>query len=548
MSYIEPNTNITVYKGTGLSPNYENTLYFATEAEKDTYWNNARSYVCATFSKCYYQRSNKGTIRVEAPISMLYKADYMRFKNLSFENKYYYAFVTRVNYVSNDTTEIKYVLDPMMTWMGTFSPKQCLVLRTHWRTDKIGDNLLDEGMQIGDYVIDHENSVPSGIDYDDARIIIFYADEGGNGEMLGGVYSGTRSYSCTTPEQADAEIAELVSQNLADNIVGIMMLPGYLADIDGGFYNRGGNLSKYNDDFDGYVPKNNKLFTYPYHKIVVSNNAGAEQTYRPEFFTESNNLVAYRIVACVNTTVQMMFVPEKYKGSGTNWEEALSMPDFPMCSWNYDSYKAWLAQYNAYYPQSVDLIENQNQTRLVKSTQGGLVNTVASAVQGVADKGVLGLATGAISGAIGALANTAETYVNNKQDLESKAREGMIYNSTIPTTAQVTKGKVTPSVLFATGSLFGFRVYDKKIQAQQAIAIDNYFTMYGYTCNRVQTPNMNNRKYYTYVKTSGCIIGGDVPADDAKNIENIFDSGIRFWKSLETIGNYDLVNTPIEEM
>lgn len=548
MSYIEPNTNIILYKNTGLSPSYENTLYFATEAEKDTYWSNATSYMCATFNKCYYQRSNKGTIRVEAPIRDLYKCDYMRFKNLSFENKYYYAFVTRVNYVSNETTEIEYALDPMMTWMGTFSPKQCLVLRTHWRTDKVGDNLLDEGMQIGEYVIDHENSVPTGISYDDARIIIFYADEGGNGEMRGGVYSGTRSYSCSTPEQANAKIAELVSDNLADNIVGIMMIPGYLADVDKGFYNRGGNLSKYNDDFDGYVPKNNKLFTYPYHKVVVSNNAGSEQTYRPEFFTLSNELIAYRVVACVNTTVQMMFVPEKYKGIGTNWEESLSMPDFPMCSWNYDSYKAWLAQYNAYYPQSVDLIENQNQTRLVKSAQGGLVNTVASAVQGAADKGVLGLATGAISGAIGALANTAETYVNNKQDLEGKAREGMIYNSTIPTTAQVTKGKVTPSVLFATGSLFGFKVYDKKIQAQQAIAIDNYFTMYGYTCNRVQTPNMNNRKYYTYVKTSGCIIGGDVPADDAKNIENIFDKGIRFWKSLEILGNYDLVNTPIEEM
>ena len=57
---------------------------------------------------------------------------------------------------------------------------------------------------------------------------------------------------------------------------------------------------------------------------------------------------------------------------------------------------------------------------------------------------------------------------------------------------------------------------------------------------------VNNRQYYTYVKTSGCNIGGELPADDARQIEDIFDSGIRFWKRLGDIGNYDLVNSPLE--
>ena len=39
MGYIAPSTAITFYRDTGLSPNYDNTLYFTTEADKNSYFN-----------------------------------------------------------------------------------------------------------------------------------------------------------------------------------------------------------------------------------------------------------------------------------------------------------------------------------------------------------------------------------------------------------------------------------------------------------------------------------------------------------------------------
>lgn len=560
MSYIEPNTNITLYKNTGLSMNYENSLYFADEKSKTLFWGDVNPHAVRTFNKCYYQRSTKNTIRLECPISELYKCDYMRFKNYNYENKFYYAFVVAVNYVNNETTEIVYALDPIMTWMGEFTLKQCLVLREHAKRDRIGDSLTDEGVQLGDYIIDNVFSVPEGLGYNEYKIAVSVADENNTGAIYGGVYSGSYLKFFDDADSASAYLNELIADNKGDNVVGISMVPAYLAQRSDGKYTYVAQLDKGNNDFDGYVPRNNKLFTYPYHKIVAANNAGAEQTYRPEFFTLTDDKLVFHVYATLGQTCDMILIPVKYKGTGENLEEILTMPSFPLCSWSYDSYKAWLAQYNAYYPQQADLLENQLQMRTAKTAVNGLASIAMGGFTGgvgqysneynYSGRNWMSVGTDPILGAgvaaVGAGVNQIVNAVNNKLDREALSRDAMIYNSVVPNTPQVLKGKVTPNALFALGAMMGFRIYDKKITAQYARIIDDYFTMYGYTLNQVKEPSMNNRKYYTYVKTSGCVVGGELPTDDANSIERLFDSGIRLWKNLDDIGNYDLVNEPLE--
>ena len=74
--------------------------------------------------------------------------------------------------------------------------------------------------------------------------------------------------------------------------------------------------------------------------------------------------------------------------------------------------------------------------------------------------------------------------------------------------------------------------------------IDNYFDMYGYAIKQHGVPNMNARPNWTYVKTVGCVVHGSIPADDARAIEEMFDSGVRFWKNHTNIGKYNLANSP----
>jgi hypothetical protein len=83
------------------------------------------------------------------------------------------------------------------------------------------------------------------------------------------------------------------------------------------------------------------------------------------------------------------------------------------------------------------------------------------------------------------------------------------------------------------------------ITKNYASMIDDYFTMYGYAVRNTLTPNMNARANFTYVKTKGCIVHCNCPAEDARAIEEMFDNGIRFWKNHNNIGNYNLPNAPV---
>lgn len=553
MSYIEPNTDIVLFSNTSLSPSYENTLYFATEDEKNTYWNNSGK-ISARFPACTYQRSKKGIIRVESPIKNIYQCDYMRFRNNSFENKYFYAFVLSVNYVNNTTCEIQYMLDPLMTWMGNFGFKQCLVLRQHQTTDNVGDNFKDEGVQLGDYVINHRRESPEA---EALKICICTANEGNVGSTIGGIYSGTEIKFFDSALSANAYIDELVSNNLAENIVSIFMCPAeYANESANGKLNMTFNFPKTSGKLNGYTPKNNKLYTYPYVKLVVGNGDGTESTYRPEFFSGKN--YTFRILGSINTNVQLACYPENYKGVEDNYEEVITKSDFPSCAWNYDTYKAWLAQYNAYYPQTSDLLDNTLNIRTGKTALSGLSSILSGGLSSgtgqylqeynrpwytykdVGNDPILGAGLAAVGAGVNQVANG----INNILDREQLARERKVYNSTQAITPQAQKGKVVPNAMEVLGLNRNFKFYEKVQNAQNLKIIDDYFTMYGYTINEVGIPNMNARPYYTYVKTDGCNITGNIPVDDMVFIEGLFDNGIRFWKNLDNMGNYSLDNSP----
>ena len=65
--------------------------------------------------------------------------------------------------------------------------------------------------------------------------------------------------------------------------------------------------------------------------------------------------------------------------------------------------------------------------------------------------------------------------------------------------------------------------------------------MYGYAIHKYGIPNRNARPCYTYVKTVDCSLDGNVPVEDLRLIEEIFNKGIRFWKTSATFGVYDVL-------
>lgn len=525
MAYVQPDTIVELFEGLGITGNYDNALYFSSTSNKDAYFDKLPK--LATLKDLSYSRQQKGFIRSGHNIKDIYNASYMRFKNSSFENKWFYAFVTSVEYIANGTTQINFELDVLMTWMGAFGLAQCFVERQHTVSDGIGENIADEGLNYGDYVVEGFHDYT----YDLASNVIVFveaSEKGGTGGgVTGGIYNGCELKYFPNADKANAHINELIDKNKIDNVIKIYMVPAqyYAPNVTGNpleHYNQRVDNSKPYTSLDGYVPKNKKLFCYPYKYAEVTNSEGDRKDFKYEYFNtvpgkpSSGNYSLSHQAICSATT-QALFMPINYKmqsmrSNQLQVEERVSISNFPLCSYSIDTYRAYTAQVNSNLPLSS-----------FNSFAQGATNTSTIPGMGFASAG---------ASIIGGLKNVAGTVLN--------ALAVNSYNVEMGTRNQ---GNQESDFLLASGNK-GFRIFEKCITKNYASMIDDYFTAFGYAVRNVQKPNMNARPHWTYVKTVDCVVSGKLPADDARKIENIFNNGIRFWKDHREIGHYELDNSP----
>jgi hypothetical protein len=90
-----------------------------------------------------------------------------------------------------------------------------------------------------------------------------------------------------------------------------------------------------------------------------------------------------------------------------------------------------------------------------------------------------------------------------------------------------------------------FTIQVKTVDAQHAELIDDYYTMFGYPMRKIMVPMLKARTKFTYIKTVGCIVWGNVPENAKAFIQNMFDTGIRLWADADNIGNFNVQNDPI---
>lgn len=158
MAYVQPSTNIVLIKNCILqkSDNDEtDTLYFQTETKQEQYFSGLSNKVECTPTT--YQNVKQGVMRIGKTMKELYGCNYMYFKNMNsntFENKTYYCFIDELKYINNNCTEVYYSIDYIQTFMFNFTEKTCLVERLTVQSDTIGQYLLDEGLNTGEYVVE----------------------------------------------------------------------------------------------------------------------------------------------------------------------------------------------------------------------------------------------------------------------------------------------------------------------------------------------------------------------------------------------------------
>lgn len=504
--YIAPNTTIKMLKDVPLDNTYRNTIYFAYVANQTSFFSGKTKY---TFAAQSYQRVQKGTLRIGRKADDLYDCNYLMFQNTAYGNKWFYAFVTGVEYVNNETSEVSFEIDVMQTWHFDYDVKMSFVEREMSVTDKIGDNLVPENLEIGDYVY-KDLGLTSLFNLYQIVIAATFDEnmDDATGGMYGGVFSGLHYNVFSSWQSAASFIAEATEQNKADGIVSIFMLPiAFTADYQSSMpevfdIERDKHLS----DIDGYKPKNNKLFTYPYNLLYVTNNEGNVANYAFEYF--STDKCNFNISGAMCCTPECMLVPLNYKGVEKNYNEKLTIGNFPQCAYTVDTFKAWVAQ---------------NQNQLALNAINAIGQTAAGAAAMYASGGMLG--AGMTLNGIQQIGSLVAT-VSDKSTLPPQARGG------------------GGSIINMANQIKGFQFYYAHIRAEFARIIDDYFNAYGYATHRVKIPNRAIRPHWNYVKTVNVSLTGSVPADDMTKLRQIYDNGVTFWRNGDEVGNYALDNRP----
>lgn len=524
--YIEPNSTVILCKNIPFNNNYEATMWFGDTVAQFAFFT-AQDKVVQVFQKQSYVRpsgSLGGTIDVKELADNLYNVNYMVFQNTNFGSKWFYAFVTNVEYINNKTTRLTFEIDVMQTWMFDYTLNECFVEREHSATDEIGDNLIAEDLELGDYYFT-DNGQMGGFDGNYSIVVastfVDIIDNGDGtylrvdigGAMYGGVYSGVYFNIFTSASDASDFLYKATSANYSDGIVSVFMIPSdYIDELTQTTpHSITDSIVKYYVDINGYVPKNNKLFTAPYNFLCVSDNNGNVGNYHYEYFDSER--CEFKTTVAVACTPEAQCVPIAYKGvQNENYNERMVISNFPQCAYTIDSYRAWIAQNAIPMTASVG-------------------STIASGIFGGAVSGGIGGAVvGGVGSAIGSVINAlAQKHVA----------------STMPPQA---RGSQTSVINMATKTQ-GFRSYRVQIRAEFAKIIDDFFQKYGYATKQVKIPNTNVRERWTYTKTIGCTITGALPADDEVAICSIYDGGITFFKDeVSFTQQSSLYNRPLSEV
>lgn len=528
---IAPNTDIILLKGVPLDNSYKHTLYFANTTAQYNHFNTT-NYGQKRFTQQTYQRVNKNLLRIQVNAEEINDYNYMMFRNTNHGSKWFYAFINKREYVNDVTTEVTYEIDDMQTYFIGSSLPYCFVEREHTLTDVAGDNILPEPIELGEYCYADFDKISA--DFDDQVIIAMITDDGSvtTPHSYGNVYSGcTLYYAFANDSSALALLKTTLDDYIQqpDQVVCLytcpkcLFVPEYISgtqtpasygiipdqspqvfDISiPNIVTTGTNR----DSFQGYLPKNKKLYTYPYTYLKIDNNNGDTLALRYEFFNNYSQLPAVRCYGSFIPPVSVVLKPLGYKGTlrstityRMDTSESLALNGYPLCSWNVDTFRAWLAQ--NLVPMAV---------KSASAITAGLVSG-NPIISGVAVSQLGGVISQSYSASI--LADQSKGSINSGN----------------------------PNYMNGVQTFYIMRAYITKNYAQM---IDDFFSTYGYACNQIKQPNISARPHWNYVKTHDIKLKSDGPSEAISHIEEMFNSGITFWKNASEVGNYQYDNSPV---
>jgi hypothetical protein len=524
-----------------LEDDMKNTLYFASASAQHTYFN---SQIGKTYLNVSYQ-SDTRTFRCKDEVDTIRQYNYIMYQNTAYSNKWFYGFIKKMTFVSGGYTDVEFEIDPLQTYMFDITVKPSFIEREHTNNDTAGNNTLPENVELGSYVknsitgtpqigtasmmyavgvsdvigtlstmpTSNINGLPNGLYYvfvenvSSLHTIAEMYDKAGKAEALYTMFvfpkqilyvrqgdSGTWAYTNSTWSYNHDNTSYSVDVKVptSNNLVGTIT--------------EGATILKPTTVGQTYVPRNQKLFTYPYCYFNITNNAGTNVTYRYEDF---NGNPKFNLVGVFDVGCSTKLYPTNYKNMSiftgdvqdNPFEYGITGGKYPTISWNSDSFTNWLTQ------NAVNI--------------GIGLGTTALATAG-------GIATGNYAGATTSFLGGVSSTISQ------------VYQASLmPDQA---KGNTNVGDLNYTKNKNKFTVFELSIKPEYARIIDDYFDLFGYKTCRVKTPYVAHRQNWWYIKTINANIVGNVPNDEMNKIKEAYNNGLTFWRNPSNFLNYSVSN------
>lgn len=485
----------------------------------------------------------RNSILVNFTYNQCLSGNYIAFQNKDYSNKWFFAWIDEVNYKNDKTTEIKFKIDSWSTWFDYWDPKSCYVIREHVSDDTIGKHTIPENLELGDYVLnDSKIDFRSELfQYSICMAVTELPNEAvppySNNRNYNGIFGGLYYLGFDNANNCEKAIKIYDKSGKADAINSIFIIPNDISSYSSalsttwtltsgsetitttvkylkaiGNADTIGNITTNSPSKLGvnYIPKNKKLFTYPYCYFNLTNNSGITTSFRYEDFeiSEDNPLITFTVYACISPGMSIKAIPLYYKNENINYNYGIIGGKLPICSWNSDVYLNWL---------------RQNGLNSVFNVIGGVVSTAG---------GIGSLNIGSTIGGISSVYNALHQYT--LADMTPNQAKG-----------NTNAGDVN----FSTNNCGLFTIYKMSIKDEYAKIIDDYFTRYGYRINEVKIPNVTGRPNFNYIEIGMSEEIGyankeiSVPTKDMQNINQICRNGVTIWHNHNNLGDYSIDNT-----
>lgn len=518
-------------------------------ADKNEQYNYFRSKAIRVFTDFKYIREHRG-VKVPVNAEEIGNACYLCFKNQA-SGKWYYAFVTQVIYINPETSLLNFEIDVYQTFLFEMVIRDCDISREHVANDDFKTNTVQEPVDVGDYVIAHEEvQVLGDLDSNYPFIILsaidLLSDPGtleepkvtaAQGGVYGGLPSAVRAY-LVEPNQWETSSITAIMEALSSypwvsqSILAIYAVPsfgfsgtvtvrqsamgfniGVISDSSSPFRSGAGDaLIGWQSKFPSY--KNKKMYNSQFSFIECLLPNGNRFVLKPEFIKDSAPVVM--LVSTLIPAPNFYFYTPDYCGA----EE-----DFLLNANNISGFPCFPVQNNTYPLQTAQaeatntLVHSQNRSNIFWDTVGNVVQSVFT------------------GDPLNVLSTGIDAYKNVRSELQSSERDRQ----------RIGQMQTNVSLTGASGGGLATFIASKKLEIlyrwwtvkpEFAEKIEQFFDVYGYKVSRFGVPNLNSRPRYNYIKCNNVNIYGNIPNEFLQPLRNMFINGFTLWHDKNNVGTY----------